>query len=144
MPPWWVHQETGNGVTSVRPFGAFRFCGCSARPRNHYIAEATLMLTLSSACYRTARRGRASFFPELVRFPPFACLSCRSPGRDLSVKGADIGLMSLNGFKLVVTLLASLARIRLRRLVPSRYLRELEYRSPVMMSRGFCTFTVGT
>lgn len=108
-----------------------------------YIAKAALMLTLSGACYRTARRGRASFFPELVRYPPFACLSCRSPGRDLSVKGADIGLMSLNGFKLVVTMLASLARMRLRSLVPSRYLQELEYRSPMILSRGFCTFIAG-
>lgn len=29
-----MHQETGSGVTSVRSFGAFGFCGCSARPRN--------------------------------------------------------------------------------------------------------------
>ena len=38
---------------------------------------------------------------------------------------------------LVVTWLASPARIRLRSLVPSRYLHELEYLSPVILSRGF-------
>ena len=36
-------------------------------------------------------------------------------GVDLSFKCADVGLMSLNGIKLVVTWLASPARIRLRR-----------------------------
>ena len=48
-------------------------------------------------------------------------------------------LMSLNGIQLVVTWLASPARIRFRRLIPSRYLHELEYSSPVILSRGFCT-----
>ena len=46
-------------------------------------------------------------------------------------------LMSLNGIQLVVTWLASPARIRFRRLIPSRYLHELEYSSPVILSRGF-------
>lgn len=43
---------------------------------------------------RTAIRGRASFFPELVRlltFPPFACLSCRSPGRRPELQGCRYG-----------------------------------------------------
>ena len=48
--------------------------------------------------------------------------------------------MSLNGFKLVVTRLASPARIRLLRLVLAGILQELEYSSPVILSRGFCTF----
>jgi len=47
-------------------------------------------------------------------------------------------LLSLNGIKLVVTTLASPARIGLRS-DPGRYLQELEYRSPVILSRGFCT-----
>lgn len=26
MPPWWVHQKTGSGATSVRPFGLGSAC----------------------------------------------------------------------------------------------------------------------
>ena len=47
-------------------------------------------------------------------------------------------LMSLNGIKLVVTRLASPARIGLQRLFLAG-ICELEYRSPVILSRGFCT-----
>ena len=49
-------------------------------------------------------------------------------------------LMSLNGIKLVVTRLASPARIGLQRLFLAGICEELEYRSPVILSRGFCTF----
>ena len=49
-------------------------------------------------------------------------------------------LMSLNGIKLVVTWLASPARIGLLRLILAGICEELEYRSPVILSRGFCTF----
>ena len=48
-------------------------------------------------------------------------------------------LMSLNGIKLVVTRLASPARIGLQRLFLAGICEELEYRSPVILSRGFCT-----
>ncbi|MBO8059111.1 hypothetical protein, partial [Klebsiella pneumoniae] len=48
-------------------------------------------------------------------------------------------LMSLNGIKLVVTRLASPARIGLLRLILAGICEELEYRSPVILSRGFCT-----
>ena len=51
-------------------------------------------------------------------------------------------LMSLNGIKLVVTSLASPARIGLSRLFLAGICEELEYRSPVILSRGFCTFSV--
>ncbi len=51
-------------------------------------------------------------------------------GVDLSVWGADMGLMSLNGIKLVVTRLASPARIRSRHLVPGRYLRRIRVPKP--------------
>ena len=50
-------------------------------------------------------------------------------------------LMSLNGIKLVVTRLASPARIGLLRLFLAGICEELEYRSPVILSRGFCTFS---
>ena len=46
-------------------------------------------------------------------------------------------LMSLNGIKLVVTRLASPARIGLQRLFLAGICEELEYRSPVILSRGF-------
>lgn len=116
-----------------------RFCGCCARPwQSRLTATAAFTLTLSGTLLVNVRPGRASFFPELVRFPPLACLSCRSPGRRPESQGADMGLMSLNGIKLVVTFLASPARIWLRS-DPSRYLHELEYSSPVILSRGFCT-----
>ena len=110
--------ENGSGATRVRPFFWVLILWVSRQTEAIALhRKYCLVAHLSGACYRTARRGRASFFPGLVRFltfPPFACLSCRSPGRDLSVKGADIGLMSLDGIKLVVTRLASPARIRLR------------------------------
>ena len=89
-----------------------RFCGCCARPwQSRFTATAAFTLTLSGTLLVNVRPGRASFFPELVRFPPLACLSCRSPGRRPESQGADMGLMSLNGIKLVVTFLASPARI---------------------------------
>ncbi|MCV5163560.1 hypothetical protein OFB65_24660, partial [Escherichia coli] len=50
-----------------------------------------------------------------------------------------MSLMSLNGIKLVVTRLASPARIGLLRLILAGICEELEYRSPVILSRGFCT-----
>ena len=50
-------------------------------------------------------------------------------------------LMSLNGIKLVVTRLASPARIGLQRLFLAGICEDLEYRSPVILSRGFCTFS---
>ena len=46
-------------------------------------------------------------------------------------------LMSLNGIKLVVTRLASPARIGLQRLFLAGICEELEYRSPVILSRAF-------
>ena len=46
-------------------------------------------------------------------------------------------LMSLNGIKLVVTRLASPARIGLQRLFLAGICEELKYRSPVILSRGF-------
>ena len=52
-------------------------------------------------------------------------------------------LMSLNGIKLVVTRLASPARIGLQRLFLAGICEELEYRSPVILSRGFGTFSAG-
>lgn len=74
--------------------------------------------TLSGACYRTARRGRASFFPELVRrFSEI--LSHSLPVYPAGVRGVDLNFkvgvcvfVSLDGVLLVVTLLASPARIR--------------------------------
>ena len=91
MPPWWVYQKTGSGATSVWPFYVVLIVWVLCQTgQSHFTATPALNLTLSGACYRTARRGRASIFPVLVRFPPFACLSCRSPGLDLSFKGADM------------------------------------------------------
>ena len=46
-------------------------------------------------------------------------------------------LMSLNGIKLVVTRLASPAKIGLQRLFLAGICEELKYRSPVILSRGF-------
>lgn len=84
---------------------------CQSRNLTQSVA---LKFTLSGACYRTARRGRASFFPELVRI-----FSHSLPVYPAGVRGVDLNFkvgvcvfMSLNGVLLVVTTLASPARIR--------------------------------
>lgn len=112
MPPWWVHQKTGaERPASGRSFWVLIvWVSCQTLAitlhRNYY-----LVTHLSGACYRTARRGRASFFPELVRFHRMPVYPAGVRGVDLSFKGADVVLMSLDGIKLVVTTLASPARI---------------------------------
>lgn len=140
MPPWWVHQKTG----AERPAS-----GRSFWFRVLWVSCQTLAITLHRIYCLAAHLSGASYvlrdgvepasFPSWLGFHHSPVYPAGVRGVDLSIKGADMILMSLNGIKLVVTWLASPARIRLRLLVPSRYLHELEYRSPVILSRGFCT-----
>lgn len=73
---------------------------CQSRNLTQSIAS---KFTLSGACYRTARRGRASFFPELVRgvseISPTVCLFIlpESGALDLNFKVGVCVFMSLNG-----------------------------------------------
>lgn len=78
-------------------------------------------------------------FAVKLRFHRLPVYPAGVRGVDLSFKGADMILMSLNGIKLVVTRLASPARIGLLRLILAGICEELEYRSPAILSRGFCT-----
>ena len=89
--------ENGSGATRVRPFFWVLILWVSRQTEAIALhRKYCLVAHLSGACYRTARRGRASFFPELVRlltFPPFACLSCRSPGRRPELQGCRYGFI---------------------------------------------------
>lgn len=79
-------------------------------------------------------------FAVKLRFHRLPVYPAGVRGVDLSVWVADIGLTSLNGFKLVVTRLASPDRIKMRRLFLAGICKELDYLSPLTLSRGFCSF----
>ncbi len=140
MPPWWVYQKTGAERPAAGRSCCFGFCGCCARPwQSRFTAATALKLTLSGACCVLRDGVEPNSFAVKLRFHRLPVYPAGVRGADLSFRGADVGLLSLDGIKLVVTRLASPARIRLLRLVPGRHLRELEYLSPVIMSRGFRT-----
>lgn len=67
--------ENRSGATSVRSFFlVLDFVGVAPDLGNHTSPQILPCCSLIRCQLRTARRGRASFFPELVRFlafPPF-------------------------------------------------------------------------
>lgn len=82
MPPWWVYHGRERSDQHLAVSQDSHFVGAVPDVlKSHIATTSSLKLTLSGACYRTARRGRASIFTVLVSFHHFACLSCRSPGR---------------------------------------------------------------
>lgn len=88
------------------------FCGCCARPRqSHVTTTAALKLTLSGASCVLRDGVELNSFAVKLRFHHSPVYPAGVRGADLSFRGADMILMSLNGIKLVVTRLASPARI---------------------------------
>ena len=74
MPPWWVHQKTGAERPAAGRSGWVLIVWVSPDSGNHTSPQILPCCSLIRCQLRTARRGRASFFPELVRFltfPPF-------------------------------------------------------------------------
>ena len=69
-------------------------------------------------------------FAVKLRFHQLPVYPAGVRGVDLSVLGADVDLMSLNGIKLVVTRLASPARIWFLTSIPGRHLRRIRVPKP--------------
>ena len=110
----------GSGATFVKLFSCVSYPATdsicvglvSDFSQSHFPAYCCLVRSFYQVLVIVQRDGvEPNSFAVKLRSHQFACLSCRSPGRRPESQGADMGLMSLNGIKLVVTRLASPARI---------------------------------